>query len=311
MKVLVVAEHDNAALKSVTLSAVAAALKFAPECDVLVAGSGCQAAAAAAAAVAGVHEVLAADAPQLANHLPEALAETLVKVQREGAYTHVLFVAGSVAKAAMPRAAALLDVQCISEIAEVIDASTVRRFIYAGSILSTVKNNQQMLLASVRPTSFEPVEGSQAPCPVRAVEAAPAPRAFEFVSMAGEKSDRPDLVTAKIVVSGGRGLIDEAGWQQMVQFADRIGAAVGSTRALVDAAISPSETQVGQTGKIVAPDLYFAFGISGAIQHVAGMKDSKVIVAVNKDPEAAIFEVCDYYIEADAVETIRELAAKL
>lgn len=311
MKVLVVAEHDNQSLKSVTLSALAAALKFAPEADVLVAGCGCEAAARAAAAVKGVHEVLVADAPQLQNQLPEALAATVAAVQREGEYTHVLFVAGSIAKAAMPRAAALLDVQCISEIAEVLDAGTVRRFIYAGSILSTVKSSGQILVASVRPTAFEPVEGEQAPAAVRTVAAAAAPRAFEFVSVAAEKSDRPDLVTAKIVVSGGRGVIDDAGWQQLVQFADQIGAAVGSTRALVDAAISPSDTQVGQTGKIVAPQLYFAFGISGAIQHVAGMKDSKVIVAVNKDPEAPIFEMCDYYLEADAVETIKELSARL
>lgn len=311
MKVLVVAEHDCRSLKSVTLSAIAAALKFAPETDVLVAGSGCGAAAQAAAAVKGVHEVLVADAPQLANQLPEALAATVAAVQREGAYTHVLFVAGTTAKAAMPRAAALLDVQCISEIAEVVDEQTVRRFIYAGSILSTVKNSGQILMASVRPTAFEPVAGEQAPCAVRATAAAAAPRGFEFVSVAAEKSDRPDLVTAKIVVSGGRGVIDDAGWQELVRFADQIGAAVGSTRALVDAAISPSETQVGQTGKIVAPQLYFAFGISGAIQHVAGMKDSKVIVAVNKDPEAPIFEMCDYYLEADAVETIKELSAKL
>ncbi len=311
MKVLVVAEHDNASLKSVTLSAVAAALKFAPEADVLVAGSGCGAVAAAAAAVKGVHEVLVADAPQLKNRLPEALAATVVRVQQEGGYTHVLFVAGSAAKAAMPRAAAALGVQCISEITEVLEADRVRRFIYAGSILSTVKSSAQTILASVRPTAFEPVSGTQAAAPVRAVEAAPAPRGFEFVSVHTQKSDRPDLVTAKVVVSGGRGLIDDEGWQQMVAFADKIHAAVGSTRALVDAAISPSETQVGQTGKIVAPELYFAFGISGAIQHVAGMKDSKVIVAVNKDPEAAIFEMCDYYLEADAVETIKELASKL
>lgn len=312
MTVLVIAEHDNAGLKGATLSLVAAAKKLSDTVDILVAGTGCGAAGEAAAKVAGVIKVLVTDDAKLAHFEAEALGHAVAAAVKAGGYTHVLFAAGSSGKAAMPRAAVELAAPAVSEVTDVVSADTFRRFIYAGGVLATVKVTGSPVLMTVRPTAFEPVasEGGSAAVESFAVTF-DGIRQFDFVNLTQTKSDRPDLVSAKRIVAAGRGVLDEAGFEAVEKLADVIGAAVGSTRALVDQQIAPSETQVGQTGKIVAPELYFAFGISGAIQHIAGMKDSKVIVAVNNDAEAPIFEMCDYGLVADANTVVKELTEKL
>ena len=312
MTVLVIAEHDNAGLKGATLSLVAAAKKLSDTVDILVAGTGCGAAGEAAAKVAGVTKVLVTDDAKLAHFEAEALGHAVAAAVKAGGYTHVLFAAGSSGKAAMPRAAVELAAPAVSEVTAVVSADTFRRFIYAGGVLATVKVMGSPVLMTVRPTAFEPVasEGGSAAVESFAVTF-DGIRQFDFVNLTQTKSDRPDLVSAKRIVAAGRGVLDEAGFEAVEKLADVIGAAVGSTRALVDQQIAPSETQVGQTGKIVAPELYFAFGISGAIQHIAGMKDSKVIVAVNNDAEAPIFEMCDYGLVADANTVVKELTEKL
>lgn len=312
MTVLVIAEHDNAGLKGATLSLVAAAKKLSDTVDILVAGTGCGAAGEAAAKVAGVTKVRVTDDAKLAHFEAEALGHAVAAAVKAGGYTHVLFAAGSSGKAAMPRAAVELAAPAVSEVTAVVSADTFRRFIYAGGVLATVKVTGSPVLMTVRPTAFEPVasEGGSAAVESFAVTF-DGIRQFDFVNLTQTKSDRPDLVSAKRIVAAGRGVLDEAGFAAVEKLADVIGAAVGSTRALVDQQIAPSETQVGQTGKIVAPELYFAFGISGAIQHIAGMKDSKVIVAVNNDAEAPIFEMCDYGLVADANTVVKELTEKL
>ena len=312
MTVLVIAEHDNAGLKGATLSLVAAAKKLSDTVDILVAGTGCGAAGEAAAKVAGVTKVLVTDDAKLAHFEAEALGHAVAAAVKAGGYTHVLFAAGSSGKAAMPRAAVELAAPAVSEVTAVVSADTFRRFIYAGGVLATVKVTGSPVLMTVRPTAFEPVasEGGSAAVESFAVTF-DGIRQFDFVNLTQTKSDRPDLVSAKRIVAAGRGVLDEVGFAAVEKLADVIGAAVGSTRALVDQQIAPSETQVGQTGKIVAPELYFAFGISGAIQHIAGMKDSKVIVAVNNDAEAPIFEMCDYGLVADANTVVKELTEKL
>lgn len=312
MTVLVIAEHDNAGLKGATLSLVAAAKKLSDTVDILVAGTGCGAAGEAAAKVGGVTKVLVTDDAKLAHFEAEALGHAVAAAVKAGGYTHVLFAAGSSGKAAMPRAAVELAAPAVSEVTDVVSADTFRRFIYAGGVLATVKVTGSPVLMTVRPTAFEPVasEGGSAAVQPFAVTF-DGIRQFDFVNLTQTKSDRPDLVSAKRIVAAGRGVLDEAGFAAVEKLADVIGAAVGSTRALVDQQIALSETQVGQTGKIVAPELYFAFGISGAIQHIAGMKDSKVIVAVNNDAEAPIFEMCDYGLVADANTVVKELTEKL
>ncbi|WP_440270557.1 electron transfer flavoprotein subunit alpha/FixB family protein [Duodenibacillus massiliensis] len=312
MTVLVIAEHDNAGLKGATLSLVAAAKKLSDTVDILVAGTGCSAAGEAAAKVAGVTKVRVTDDAKLAHFEAEALGHAVAAAVKTGGYAHVLFAAGSSGKAAMPRAAVELAAPAVSEVTDVVSADTFRRFIYAGGVLATVKVTGSPVLMTVRPTAFEPVasEGGSAAVESFAVTF-DGIRQFDFVNLTQTKSDRPDLVSAKRIVAAGRGVLDEAGFAAVEKLADVIGAAVGSTRALVDQQIAPSETQVGQTGKIVAPELYFAFGISGAIQHIAGMKDSKVIVAVNNDAEAPIFEMCDYGLVADANTVVKELIEKL
>ena len=312
MTVLVIAEHDNAGLKGATLSLVAAAKKLSDTVDILVAGTGCGAAGEAAAKVAGVTKVRVTDDAKLAHFEAEALGHAVAAAVKAGGYTHVLFAAGSSGKAAMPRAAVELAAPAVSEVTDVVSADTFRRFIYAGGVLATVKVTGSPVLLTVRPTAFEPVasEGGSAAVESFAVTF-DGIRQFDFVNLTQTKSDRPDLVSAKRIVAAGRGVLDEDGFAAVEKLADVIGAAVGSTRALVDQQIAPSETQVGQTGKIVAPELYFAFGISGAIQHIAGMKDSKVIVAVNNDAEAPIFEMCDYGLVADANTVVKELTEKL
>lgn len=311
MTILVIAEHNDAQLKSSTLNALKAAFELGSEVDVLVAGHQCDGAAKAAAAVAGVRKVLVADDPALGHCLPEALTDAVLAAQCAGGYSHILFAAGTAGKAAMPRTAAKLGVSALTEVAGVVSADTFKRYIYAGSVLATVKTSAVPVVATVRSTSFEAVSGEGGSAAIEPLAVSVSSRGFAFVSLEEVKSDRPDLLTAKRVVAGGRGLFDEEGFAALDKLADKMGAAVGSTRAVVDMSLVSSETQIGQTGKIVAPELYMAFGISGAIQHVAGMKDSKVIVAVNKDAEAPIFEMSDYYLEADAVEVIKELTDKI
>ncbi len=287
MQILVIAEHDNAQLKSSTLNALTAAFAVAGDVDVLVAGASCSGAASAAAACVGVRKVLVADDVTLAHQLPEAMTDVVVAAAKAGGYSHIFFTSGTSGKAAMPRVAAKLGVSALTEVSAVVSPDTFRRFIYAGSVLATVKTTDTTVVATVRSTSFDSASSEGGSAAVEALPVSITSRGFNFVSIEEQKSDRPDLLTAKRVVAGGRGLFDEEGFAALDALAVKLGAAVGSTRAVVDMSLVPSETQVGQTGKIVAPELYFAFGISGAIQHVAGMKDSKVIVAVNKDPEAS------------------------
>lgn len=311
MKVLVVAEVADGKLRQATRSVVAAGLKLAETVDVLVAGTDA-AGADEAAKMAGVAKVVTVTDAKLAGNLPEALGHAAAAVAAAGGYTHLLFAASSAGKSAMPRAAAELKAAAVSEVTEISAPDTFKRFIYAGGILATVKTSVAPVAMTVRTTVFEPVaaEGGAALVEAATVDFSSL-RTFDFVKVTQTKSDRPDLVTAKRIVAAGRGIIDDAGFAAMTALADKMGAAVGSTRAIVDMQIAPNETQVGQTGKIVAPELYIAFGISGAIQHVAGMKDSKVIVAVNNDPEAPIFEMCDYGLVADAGEVVKALTAKL
>ena len=311
MSILVIAEHDNVKIKASTLNTVTAAKVLGVDVDVVVAGFNCSEAVKAAAQIEGVRKVVAIDHEKLAHALPEHLSEAVVAAYKAGDYSHIFFASGTEGKAAMPRVAAMIGVPAITDVCAVESADTFKRYIYAGGVLATVKTSAHPVIATIRPTAFEAAGATGGTAAVETITVEFKARAFEFVGVEEMKSDRPDLLTAKRVVAGGRGLIDESGFDALQMFADKIGAALGSTRAVVDMGLTPNETQVGQTGKIVAPELYFAFGISGAIQHVAGMKDSKVIVAVNKDPEAPIFEMCDYYLEADAGEVLRQLTDKL
>ncbi|TNF34346.1 MAG: electron transfer flavoprotein subunit alpha/FixB family protein [Gammaproteobacteria bacterium] len=305
MAILVVAEHDNKALKGATLNTVAAAKAIGGDIAVLVAGAGCAAVAEAAAKVAGVSKVLVADNAAYANQLAENMGTLVAEVGK--GYSHVLAPATTSGKNFMPRVAALLDVAQISEIIAVESADTFKRPIYAGNVIATVKSADAIKVITVRTTGFDAVaaEGGSA-----AVEAVSGPADAGLSSFVGEelaKSDRPELTSAKIVVSGGRGMQNGDNFEMLYKVADKLGAAVGASRAAVDAGFVPNDMQVGQTGKIVAPDLYIAVGISGAIQHLAGMKDSKVIVAINKDEDAPIFQVADYGLVADLFEAVPAL----
>lgn len=308
MTALLIAEHDNVTLKPATAQALTAALEMTDVVDILVSGSNGQSVAEQAARLDGVRNVYYADSPQLAQESPEVLAR-LVFEEAKG-YSHVLFVAGSVGKSAMPRVAALMDVSPVSDILAVKGPKTFVRGIYAGSLLATVEVTDEVVVGTIRTTAFKArAEGGHAP-----VEEVIAPEGYEgsrFVRFAEAKSDRPELVSARVVVAGGRGLLDEAGFKALETFADSVGAAIGATRTAVDMGLCPNDWQVGQTGKMIAPELYIGVGISGAIQHTAGIKDAKTIVAVNKDPEAPIFEVADYGLVADGVETLAALTAKL
>ncbi len=308
MSVLVLAAHDNAAIKPATLNAVAAA-KPLGDVVVLVAGSGCKAAAEAAAKIAGVAKVLLAEAPHLAHGLAENLAPLIAKLAPS--YSHVLAAADTSAKNAMPRAAALLDCQQISEITAVVSPDTFVRPIYAGNALATVQSTDAVKIITVRATGFDPVAAEGGAAPIESVEPPPESGLSTFVGQALSKSERPELTSARIVISGGRGMQSGDNFAMLERIADKLGAAVGASRAAVDAGFVPNDYQVGQTGKIVAPDLYIAVGISGAIQHLAGMKDSKVIVAINKDEEAPIFQVADYGLVADLFKALPELEAEL
>ena len=308
MTVLVLLEFDAAGIKQPSRSAVAAALKLG-EVHALVAGAGLADAAAAAAKLPGVAKVLTADDPALDHLLAEPTAALLVALAP--AYGHLLAATTAVGKNVMPRVAALLDVQPISDIAEVIDADTFVRPIYAGNGMATVKSADGKKVITVRAASFDPVEAEGGSAAIEPVPVPELPAMSRFVSAELSKSERPELTAARVVISGGRGMQSGDNFILLEPIADKLGAAVGASRAAVDAGFVPNDYQVGQTGKIVAPDLYIAVGISGAIQHLAGMKDSKVIVAINKDEEAPIFQVADYGLVADLFTALPELAAEL
>ena len=313
MTVLVLAEHEGGALKAATLNTVTAAAKIAQsgggDIHVLLAGSGIRAVAEAAAQVAGVAKVLVADDAAYAHVLPEPLAALAVSLA--GSYSHILAPATTVGKNVAPRLAALLDVAQISEITAVVSSDTFVRPIYAGNALATVQSKDATKVITVRATGFEAAAATGGQAGIEAVAAAADPGLSAFVSQQLSKSERPDLTSARIVISGGRGMQSGENFHLLEAVADRLNAAVGASRAAVDAGFVPNDFQVGQTGKIVAPDLYIAVGISGAIQHLAGMKDSKVIVAINKDEEAPIFQVADYGLVADLFKVLPELAAEL
>ena len=303
---LVVAEHDNQTLKAATLNAVAAALQCSPEVDVLVAGSGTDAVAAAAAQIAGVRKVIQVDAPALAEQLAEPLAAQILNLA--SGYSHLLAPATANGKNVMPRVAAKLDVAQLSDITKVVSADTFERPIYAGNAIATVQSGDAVKVITVRTTGFDPVAATGGSAAIEKQTATESKSSSSFVGRELTKSDRPELTAAKIIVSGGRGLGSGEKYQELIApLADKLGAALGASRAAVDAGYVPNDYQVGQTGKIVAPQLYIAVGISGAIQHLAGMKDSKVIVAINKDPEAPIFSVADYGLVADLNTAVPEL----
>ena len=311
MPILVIAEHDNAGLKAATLNTVSAAAKLGADIDVLVAGSGCAAAADAAARLAGVARVKVADAAAYLEQGAENLAALLVDLVKTGGYSHVLAPATTFGKNLLPRVSALLDVAQISDIVAIESADTFVRPIYAGNALATVKSADPIKLVTVRTTAFD-AAGEGGPAAVEAIAAGPELGQSKLVGRELTKSARPELGAAKIIVSGGRGLGSGDAYRAVLEpLADKLGAAMGASRAAVDAGFVPNDYQVGQTGKIVAPQLYLAVGISGAIQHLAGMKDSKVIVAINKDPEAPIFQVADYGLVADLFEAVPQLVAAL
>ena len=310
MAVLVIADHDNAALRDTTAKTVTAALAVSSDVDVLVLGEKAQAIAEAASKIAGVRKALLAEGPALAKLVAEAVADTVVPLM--GGYDAVLTPATSAGKNFAPRIAAKLDVSQVSDVIEVVDASTFVRPIYAGNALETVKSGQARNVITVRPTAFKAAAAEGGSGAVETVAAASAPAKVRFVSEEIAASDRPELGAARIVVSGGRALGSAEEFHAVLDpLADKLGAAVGASRAAVDAGYAPNDYQVGQTGKVVAPDLYLAIGISGAIQHLAGMKDSKVIVAINKDPDAPIFQVADYGLVADYKTAVPELMQAL
>ncbi|WP_018404317.1 electron transfer flavoprotein subunit alpha/FixB family protein [Marinobacter gelidimuriae] len=309
MSILVIAEHDNSSLKQATLSVIAAAKAIGGNIDVLVAGENVGAVAEAAAKADGVNKVMVANNAVYGHFLGENLSQLIVELA-EG-YTHILAAAGSTGKDTMPRVAALLDVAQISDIIRVEAPDTFVRPIYAGNAIATIKSSDSVKVITVRPTGFDPVAAEGGSASVEQLDVVKDAGLSTFVSEQKAKSDRPDLASAGIVISGGRGMQNGENFKMLEQIADLMGAAVGASRAAVDAGFVPNDMQVGQTGKIVAPQLYIAVGISGAIQHLAGMSDSKVIVAINKDEEAPIFQVADYGLVADLFEAIPQLEEEL
>ena len=309
MSILVIAEHDNASIKAATLNTVTAGARIGGEIHLLVAGKGCAAVADEAVKIAGVAKVLLADAPQYADQLPENLAALVVA--KASGYSHILAAATTAGKNFMPRVAALLDVAQISEIVAVESADTFVRPIYAGNVLATVQSLDPVKVVTARTTAFE-AAGAGGSAAVESIDAGPDSGRSALVSRELTQSARPELAAAKVVVSGGRGLGSAENFHALMEpLADKLGAAMGASRAAVDAGFVPNDYQVGQTGKIVAPQLYVAVGISGAIQHLAGMKESRVIVAINKDADAPIFQVADYGLVGDLFEIVPALTAAL
>lgn len=305
MSILILAEHDNASVKGATLNTVAAANAIGGDITVLVAGSGCGAAGEAAAKIAGVSKVLVADNAAYANQLAENIGLLVAELARD--YSHVLAPATTTGKNILPRVAALLDVAQISDISAVESADTFKHPIYAGNMIETIQSADPIKVITVRTTAFDAVAAEGGSAAVESVDAVHDAGISSFVSEEVAESDRPELTAARVVISGGRGMQNGENFAMLEKIADKLGAAVGASRAAVDAGFVPNDMQVGQTGKIVAPDLYIAVGISGAIQHLAGMKDSKVIVAINKDEDAPIFQVADYGLVADLFNAVPEL----
>ena len=321
MQALVIAEHDNQTLNAASRTAVAAAQAVVDaagggQVHILVAGQGCGSVAQAAARLHGVSGVILIDGPSVGQGLAEDVVDHILAQVRGQSFQAVVFPATTSGKNLAPRLAALLDVAAISDVTRVVDATTFERPIYAGNVIATVASSDPILVLTARTTAFPPVADSGASVPgsvpITEVSPAPASARASFVGQSLSKSDRPELASAKVVVSGGRALGSAEKYRELLEpLADRLGAALGASRAAVDAGYAPNDFQVGQTGKVVAPQLYIAIGMSGAIQHLAGMKDSKVIVAINKDPDAPIFQVADYGLVADLFEAVPELTAKL
>ena len=309
MSTLVIAEHDNTNLKPATLNTVAAANVIGGAVHILVAGNACQSVADEAAAVDGVEKVILADDSAYENQLAESTANLIKSIAND--YSHIFAPATTFGKNVLPRLSALLDVQQISEINEVVSEDTFKRPIYAGSCIATVKSSDSTKVITVRATAFDPANASGGSASIESISADGVSDLSSFVNEEIAQSDRPELTAASIVISGGRGMQSGDNFHLLETIADKLGAAVGASRAAVDAGFVPNDYQVGQTGKIVAPDLYIAVGISGAIQHLAGMKDSKVIVAINKDEDAPIFQVADYGLVADLFNALPELAEQL
>ncbi len=309
MSTLVIADHDNESLNPATLCAVAAAQALGADIDILVAGADCSAAAQAAAAVEGVGKVLCADNAVYANQLAENVSLLIAEVATS--YDNIVSAATTNGKNIMPRVAALLDVAQISDVIAVESADTFKRPIYAGNVIATVQSGDARKVITVRATAFDPVAAEGGSASVEALDAVHDAGLSEFVGQELAESDRPELTAAPVVISGGRGMQNGENFKLLEGIADKLGAAIGASRAAVDAGFVPNDMQVGQTGKIVAPDLYIAVGISGAIQHLAGMKDSKTIVAINKDEDAPIFQVADYGLVADLFDAMPEFEAKI
>ena len=309
MSILVIAEHDNKTLRASTLNTVGAASKIGGEIHILVAGSNCAGVADAASRIDGVSKVLKCDGAELEHQLAEDLTPLIV--DQASSYSHILAPASTFGKNLLPRAAALLDVQQISDITEVVSEDTFRRPVYAGNAFATVKSGDSVKLITVRGTTFDPAPAEGGSASIEDISPKGASGLSSFVGEQLSESERPELTSAKIVVSGGRGVGSAENFKMIETLADKLGAAIGASRAAVDAGYVPNDYQVGQTGKVVAPELYIAIGISGAIQHLAGMKDSKVIVAINKDEDAPIFSVADYGLVADLFDAVPELQEKL
>jgi electron transfer flavoprotein alpha subunit len=308
MSILVIAEHDNSSLKADTLKAVSAGSAIGGDIHVLVAGAGCQAAAEQAAKISGVSKVLVADNAAYEHQLAENVGLLVAELGKD--YSHIVSAATTTGKNFMPRAAALLDVAQISDIIKVVSEDTFERPIYAGNAIATVKSSDAIKVLTVRVAAFD-AAGEDGSATIEAIENATDAGISAFVGEELTESERPELGAARVIISGGRGMQNGENFKLLDGIADKLGAAIGASRAAVDAGFVPNDMQVGQTGKIVAPELYIAVGISGAIQHLAGMKDSKVIVAVNKDPEAPIFQIADYGLAADLFDVLPELEAAL
>ena len=309
MSILVIAEHDNASLKASTGNAVSAAQKIGGDITILVAGHQCQTAAEGAAKIAGISKVLIADASQYGHSLAENVASLIGSVAK--GYTHILAPATTSGKNIMPRVAALLDVAQISDVLSVESPDTFIRPIYAGNALATVQSKDAIKIITVRMSAFSVAPNGNGGAPIEAITATPDAGLSEYIGAELTKSERPELGGARVVISGGRGMQNGENFKILEKLADKLGAAIGASRAAVDSGFVPNDYQVGQTGKVVAPDLYIAVGISGAIQHLAGMKDSKVIVAINKDAEAPIFQVADYGLVGDLFDIIPAFTAEL
>lgn len=309
MSILVIAEHDNNELKVATLNTVAAASEIGGDIEILIAGNECEDVANQAAQIPGVQKILLADKPAYANFLPENIGSLVAEIG--SSYTHILTPATANGKNFLPRVAASLDVAQVSDISAVVSPDTFERPIYAGNCIATVQSTDSVKVITVRTTGFDACEASGGSSPIEVVDLDKDLAISSFMKEEIAVSDRPELTAADVVISGGRGMQNGDNFSLLNGIADKLGAAIGASRAAVDSGFVPNDMQVGQTGKIVAPDLYIAVGISGAIQHLAGMKDSKVIVAINKDEEAPIFQVADYGLVADLFEALPELESKL